>query len=85
MGRGILIALLALGTVLGFGMGFAHHRHHHWGHGYGRPGYGPHALEDRAAEACLRAAERLGRERGANDTPQAPAPPPAAPVTPPAP
>ena len=32
MGRGILIALLALGTVLGFGMGFAHHRYHHWGH-----------------------------------------------------
>ncbi len=85
MGRGILIALLALGTVLGFGMGFAHHRHHHWGHGYGRHGYGPHALEDRAAEACLRAAGRMERERAGSDAPRPPAPPPAPPPAAPAP
>jgi hypothetical protein len=84
MRRGFLIFLLAAGTVLGFSFAFA--RHCGWHHGYGPHawggyGHGRMALEDRAADACVRAAERVMRERG----PDAKAPPPAAPAPPPAP
>ena len=84
MRRGWLIALLALGTVLGFSFAFARHCAWHGGyghHGWGRYGHGPMALEDRAADACVRAAERVMKERGA-DTKAGP--PPAAPAAPPA-
>ena len=40
MRRPIRIALLALGTVLGYGFAFHAMRHHH--HGYGRYGYEEH-------------------------------------------
>jgi hypothetical protein len=83
MRRGFWIALLALGTVIGFGWGFARLCGHGYGHGYfghDRHGhFGPgHRLEDRAADACVRAAERVLAERR-------PAPPAAsaAPATPP--
>jgi hypothetical protein len=84
MRRGFLIFLLAAGTVLGFSFAFA--RHCGWHHGYGPHAWGGHghgrmALEDRAADACVRAAERVMRERG----PDAKAPPPAAPSPPAAP
>jgi hypothetical protein len=80
MGRGILIALLAAGTVLGFSFAFARHCAWHGGyghHGWGGPGRGHLALEERAADACVRAAERVMKER--SPAAAAPAPVPAAP------
>jgi hypothetical protein len=79
MKRGILIFLLAAGTVLGFSFAFA--RHCAWHGGYGHHAWGGHgrghlALEDRAADACVRAAERVLKERG--PAAPVPAPPPAA-------
>lgn len=70
MRRGIAIVLLAAGTVLGFGWGFARlsgHCGYGW-HGAGFHGHGAwddrgRALEDRAADACVRAAERVLNER----------------------
>jgi len=82
MRRGIWIFVLAIGTILGFGWGFARHcgygpfgyGHGAWGHGpYGAFGPGHERLEDRAADACVRAAERVLAERKA--VPPAPAPP----------
>jgi hypothetical protein len=83
MRRGFLIALLAAGTVLGFSFAFA--RHCAWHGGYGRHAWGGHghghlALEDRAADACVRAAERVMKERG----PAVPAPAPVPAPPPPA-
>jgi len=84
MRRTIWIVLLGAGTVLGFGAGFAHLagygpcRHLGYGpHGYGFRGH--EGIEERAADACVRAAERVLNERRT-------APPPAvppAPATPP--
>jgi len=80
MRRGLLIGLLAAGTVLGFGFGFARHCAYH--HGYaGSHRFGPHGIEERAADACVRATERVLKERSgpAAVKPQAePAAPPAA-------
>ena len=76
MARGILIVFLAAGAVLGFAAGFGrlcgypgYGFHHGWGPGPG----GRMAFEDRAAEACVRAAERVMHERSAADAPR-PAP-----------
>jgi hypothetical protein len=79
-----LIVLLAAGTVLGFSLAFA--RHCGWHHRYGHHGWGGHgrgymALEDRAADACVRAAERVLKERGAPEV-SSPAPPPSPAATP---
>jgi len=63
MRRGLLIGLLAIGTVLGFGFGFARHCAYH--HGFAGWHRGPHALEERAAEACVRATEKVLKERAA--------------------
>lgn len=85
MRRGFWIVLLALGTVVGFGWGFARtcgYGPHGWGHAgwdHGmHGGWGPHGqrLEDRAADACVRAAERVLAERKTTPGP-APAPAPA--------
>ena len=64
MRRGLLIGLLAAGTVLGFGFAFSRHCAYHHGYG-GWQGHrhGPQALEDRAADACVRATERVLKER----------------------
>lgn len=66
MRRPILIALLAAGALTGFAAGFHHLRggsfHGHAGH-----------VEDRIAEACLRAAERA-KGAGAAERADAPAP-----------
>jgi hypothetical protein len=89
MRRGIGIVLLALGTVAGFGFGFAHLggycRHGYGWDGpgsfhHGRFGDGRRNMEARAADACVRAAERVLAERRA--TPGAPAPAPGAPEPP---
>ena len=86
MRRGIGIVLLALGTVAGFGFGFARlggycpHGYGCYGpglYGHGRWGDGERNVEDRAADACVRAAERVLAER--RTTPGAPAPAPATP------
>ncbi|HTQ03600.1 MAG TPA: hypothetical protein VMI54_07075 [Polyangiaceae bacterium] len=86
MRRGIGIVLLAAGTVLGFGWGFARVSGHcPYGYGCHGPGFFGHgawgdhrqSLEDRAADACVRAAERVMNERktpapatpGANQAP----------------
>jgi hypothetical protein len=82
MRRTFWIVLLALGAVLGFGAGFAHLcGYGHFGHGYyGRHfGDGPGRLEDRAADACVRAAERVLAERRGTPSPN-PAPPAAPPA-----
>ena len=61
MRRRILIAVLALGTVLGFGAGFASlHRRGGCAH-HGR--WGSAAFEDRVSELCADAALRAHRER----------------------
>jgi hypothetical protein len=86
MRRGIGIVLLALGTVLGFGFGFArvngycHHGYDGYGpgfYGHGPFGEGRRNIEDRAADACVRAAERVFAEHhaGGAATPSAPATP----------
>lgn len=70
MRRGILIVLLATGAVFGFTLGFGRiyaWQHHGWGHG--RHG----AWEDRAADVCVRAAERVLNERQ-SAAPKAPTP-----------
>lgn len=71
MRRGIGIVLFSAGTLLGFGWGFARLSGHcPYGacHGpgfydHGRWGDHGRALEDRAADACVRAAERVLAER----------------------
>jgi hypothetical protein len=82
MRRGIGIVLLSLGTVLGFGWGFARlagycpHGYGCYGpgfHGHGPWGEGRQSFEDRAADACVRAAERVLAEHRA--TPGVPATP----------
>ena len=60
MRRRILIAVLALGTVLGFGAGFASLHHRGCAH-HGR--YGSAAFEERVSELCADAALRVQRER----------------------
>jgi hypothetical protein len=61
MRRRILIAVLALGTVLGFGAGFAHLR---WRGACGHHGrYGSAAFEERVSAICADAAMRVQRER----------------------
>jgi hypothetical protein len=91
MRRTFWIVVLALGTVIGFGAGFAHlcgYGHYGpFGHrGFNGTGFdGPGRIEDRAADACVRAAERvLAERRGAPPAmpevrPPAPAPAPATP------
>jgi hypothetical protein len=76
MRRGILIALLATGTVFGFTLGFGRlYAWHHYGSG---PGgwHGHHGrLEERAADACVRAVERvLGERRAPSPAKAEPAP-----------
>ncbi len=61
MRRRLLIVVLALGTVLGFGAGFA--SLHHRGCGY-RGGYGRAGFEDRVSELCAEAALRVQRGQG---------------------
>jgi hypothetical protein len=65
MRRGILITLLAAGAAFGFALGFGRiYAWHHYGHGPGFRG-GRHAIEERAADACVRAAERVFSQRQA--------------------
>ncbi len=87
MRRTIWIVVLAAGTVLGFGAGFAHLcGFGPAGHGFYR--HGPHGRgfgdarhwEDRAADACVRAAERVMTERHSPPPPAA-SPPPAPPAS----
>jgi len=67
MRRRILIAVLALGTVLGFGAGFASLR---WRGACGHHGrYGSSAFEARVSELCADAALRA---RGGSAAPEAP-------------
>ncbi len=84
MWRGILIVFLAAGAVLGFAAGFGRLCGYHgygWHHGFG-PG-GHMAFEDRAAEACVRAAERVMHEqRGEPPRPSPAAIEPKAPAAP---
>jgi len=80
MRRGIGIVLLSLGTVLGFGWGIARVTGYcpggcqHGFYGHERSFMGPGRFEDRAADACVRAAERVLAKRHA--------PPPSAPAAP---
>ncbi|HEY3236960.1 MAG TPA: hypothetical protein VGJ84_19735 [Polyangiaceae bacterium] len=62
MRRRVWIGLLALGTVVGYGLGFASLRHHH-AYGWDRGHWGRY--DDGVAEACARAAERVYSERAA--------------------
>jgi hypothetical protein len=64
MRRGILIVLLAAGAAFGFTLGFGRmYAWHHYGWGPGHHArYG--GFEARAADACVRAAERVLNERG---------------------
>ena len=67
MRRGLLIVLLAAGTVFGFTLGFGRlwaFQHYGYGHGWGAGAYGRYGFEERAADACVRAAERVLNERG---------------------
>jgi hypothetical protein len=68
MGRPVLLVLLALGSVAGFGSAFVGWRYHHE-YGGGGPWY--ERRMDAVAEACVRAAERVNGAR------PSPAPPPA--------
>lgn len=69
MGRPVLLVLLALGSVAGFGSAFFGWRHHHE-YGWGAPWY--ERRMDAVAEACVRAAERVN---AAKPSPAPPAPP----------
>jgi hypothetical protein len=68
MGRPVLLVLLALGSVAGFGSAFVGWRYHHE-HAGGGPWY--ERRMDAVAEACVRAAERV---KEAPPSPAAPAP-----------
>jgi len=58
MKRRILIVLLALGTIAGFGMGFASlHRRSHWG----QRGAFHGAFEQRVAEICAASALKVSQ------------------------
>ena len=67
MRRRILIAVLGLGTVLGFGAGFASLRHRGACGHHGR--YGSAAFEQRVSELCADAALRA-HQRNAAPAPQ---------------
>jgi hypothetical protein len=60
MGRKVLMVLLGLGAVAGFGAGFARLCHGGWGH-YGHGGrWDRHAqLERRVADTCTESALRV--------------------------
>jgi len=62
MRRRILIAVLGLGTLLGFGAGFASLRHGSCGY---RGGYGRAGFEQRVSELCADAALRAQRGQSA--------------------
>jgi len=68
MRRPVLLVLLALGSVAGFGSAFFGWRYQHE-YGWGGPAYGRRM--DAVAEACVRAAERV---KAAPASPAAPAP-----------
>ena len=68
MGRPVLLVLLALGSLAGFGSAFFGWRYHHE-YCWGGPGY--ERRWDAVAEACVRAAERV---KAAPASPAAPAP-----------
>ena len=69
MGRPVLLVLLALGSVAGFGSAALGWRYHHE-YGWGGPWY--ERRMDAVAEACVRAAERI---HSAPPSPAPPAPP----------
>lgn len=65
MGRKILMVVLGLGAVAGFGSGFARLRHGGWGHGPGGR-FERHAeLERHVADTCTDAALRVYKQKGA--------------------
>jgi hypothetical protein len=71
MRRGIVIVLLAAGAAFGFTLGFG--RLYTWHHyGYGPGWHGRRTLEDRAADACVRAADRVLTERRPGAAPPSP-------------
>jgi hypothetical protein len=70
MGRPVLLVLLALGSLAGFGAAFAGWRHH-------EDGWGAAWRErrlDAVADACVRAAERVNAARSSPAAPPAPPP-----------
>ncbi|HEV8245181.1 MAG TPA: hypothetical protein VGP93_05410 [Polyangiaceae bacterium] len=74
MRRGLLIFVLALGAIAGFGVGFAHLcGFHRYGHGF--RGEGRDEFENHVADVCVRAAERTLKERPQAAEPARPAPP----------
>ena len=74
MRRGLLLVLLALGSIAGFAAGVGSWRYHR------EFGWGPHWAShegrmDAVAEACIRAAERVrGAANAGAGTPTPPAP-----------
>jgi hypothetical protein len=68
MGRKLLMVLLGVGAVAGFGAGFARLCHAGYGH-HGR-GFGRHAeLERRIADTCTESALRVYGQKSAGTTP----------------
>jgi hypothetical protein len=68
MGRKLLMVLLGLGAVAGFGAGFArmcHAGYGHHGHGFGRHG----DFERRVADTCTESALRVYGQKGAGAKP----------------
>ena len=68
MPRKLLMVLLAVGAVCGFGAGFARLVHGHGPFGHGREGR--HAFERRIADVCAESALRVsGQGNGARRAP----------------
>jgi hypothetical protein len=71
--RKLLIVLLALGAIVGYGAGFARLFHHGFHHGPGHHAFhGREHFEQRVADVCVEAAERRLRHAV---TPAPPSPP----------
>jgi hypothetical protein len=70
MGRKLLMVLLGVGAVAGFGAGFARLCHGGWGH-YGHGRWGRHAeLERRVADTCTESAKRVYDQKNPAGAPQ---------------
>jgi hypothetical protein len=69
MKRKVLMVLLGVGAVAGFGAGFARLCHVGYGHHRGA-GFGRHAeLERRVADACTESALRVYRQKSVGTQP----------------
>lgn len=73
MRRGLLIALLSLGVIAGFGSAFARWQYGYgWGWGHHGHGYGRAAFDRHVAQVCVDAARQAMAQPPAQSAPVTP-------------